>query len=391
MTTHSGDSGTPRPGPVIAFLYDLRVGGAETSLLAELREVRALGLDVSVAYIGTDETLRPAFERAGIPVQSVRGSSGFSTLRKMVGFLREQRPALVHTSLFWPDVVVRPVARLLGIPVLTSLTNEYYGPEHRENSKYGSLGVLAAHLADVVSSRFATRFHAISHRVAEVMGRRLLVPPRRITVIYRGRDLSHLGRRTPERRAATRASLGLGDESVFLCVGRQDHQKSHDTAVRAFAGLDDPDAVLLLAGRPGNNTAAIDAAIADAPASSRIVLLGERPDVADLLCAADFYVMPSRWEGLSGALIEAMALEIPLLVSDLAVFQEVTDTMAWFFTPGDIDACRGVLARALDQPYPADFIASSRTRAEETFEIGAVAAQLRDLYLEMMGARGETK
>lgn len=391
MTPRNHEEASGHFGPVVAFIYDLRVGGAETSLLSELTHVLGLGLDVSVAYLGTDETLRPAFETAGITVHSVRGSSSRETIGNVIRFLRHRRPALVHTSLFWPDVVVRPVARLMGIPVLTSLTNEYYGPEHRENSKYGAVGVLGAHLADAVSSRFATRFQAISHRVADIMGRRLFISPRRITVVYRGRDLSRLGRRGPERRARARAALGLTNERVFLCVGRQDHQKSHDTVVRAFAEIRDPDAVLLLAGRPGNNTDAIFEAIKVAPPEARIVTLGERDDVADLLCAADFYVMPSRWEGLSGALVEAMALEIPLLISDLPVFHEVTDDKAWFFTPGDPAACRTVLARALDQPYPADFVALSRTRAEETFEIGAVAAQMKDLYVEMMGAKGATK
>lgn len=341
-----------------------------------------LGIDVAVLCLGEDRTMLPKFEAAGIPVTFVRGASRLQTLRSLISFLKSSNADLVHTMLFWPDVIVRPLARLLGIRVVTSLTNEYYGAEHRANSKYGAPGVLAAQLADFVSSRFASRFHAISHRSATIMSRRLLLRSSRVRVIYRGRDLEHLGRRTSERRQRIRTELGLTNEIVFLCVGRQDYQKAHEVAIDAFAQLsgNGTPAVLLLAGRPGGNTQEIEAALDRAGRPPTIQLLGERGDIGDLLCAADAFVMPSRFEGLGGSVVEAMALELPLILTDLAIFREVSDGRAWFFQRDDADDLARVLKNFLANSFPGEWTTELRKRAVDHFSINGVASDVAEFY-----------
>ena len=158
---------------VIGCIYDLRVGGAETSLLAEFSRMGSHGISVEVLCLGKDHTLLPRFRDAGIPVTFIRGDSKSKTMWNLIRFLRASDADLVHTMLFWPDVIVRPIARIFGIRVVTTLTNEYYGREHRTNSKYGAPGVLAAQAADFLSSRFACRVRAISQRSAFIMSRRL--------------------------------------------------------------------------------------------------------------------------------------------------------------------------------------------------------------------------
>ena len=372
---------------MLACVYDLRVGGAETSLLAELSLIRQHGVEPSVLCLGNDTTLLPKFDAAGIPVYFVKGASRFATARGVARVLREQEPDLVHTLLFWPDVIIRPLARVLGFRVVTSLTNEYYGPEHRANSKYGAPGVFAAQLADFLSARCARRFHAISQRSASVMSRRLWLRSSRVDVIYRGRDLAHFGRRDPARRDAARAALGVGDETLFLCVGRQDYQKAHEVAVKAFSRLSNSRgrARLVLAGRPGGNTATLTDALAELGHPDNIHLVGERSDIGDLLSAADFFVMPSRFEGLGGSVVEAMALEVPLVLTDLAIFREVADERAWFFQRDDVDDLAAVLERCLTTPYPSGWTSDLRARVEEHFDIRGVAKDVASFYFRAAG------
>ena len=367
---------------VLACIYDLRVGGAETSLLAEYRRMSQHGVEVAVLCLGTDNTLQNDFAEAGIPVTFVPRGSRMSRFRFLVRFLREGQYDLVHTMLFWPDITVRPLARLLGIPVVSSITNEYYGSEHRRNSHHGALGVVIAQLADAFTSQFASGYHAISARSAHIMSRRLALRSSRITVIYRGRDLDALGRRTAERRAAVRSSENMTSEPVFLCVGRQDYQKAHEVAVRAFNRIvhEFPNAQLWLAGRPGGNSGEVQRAIAESPEPSRIRSLGERTDVGDLLCAADFFVMPSRFEGLAGSVIEAMALEIPLVLTDIEVFREVADNRALFFRRDDDGDLSAALRRCLTGEYPLSWPAQLRARTEANFDISQVASDLADFY-----------
>ena len=69
-----------------------------------------------------------------------------------------------------------------------------------------------------------------------------------------------------------------------------------------------------------------------------MTLLGERADVGDLLCAADVFVLSSRREGMPGSVIEAMALETPVVASDLPQVREiVSDECAILVRPGDVD------------------------------------------------------
>jgi glycosyltransferase involved in cell wall biosynthesis len=367
---------------VLACIYDLRVGGAETSLLAEYRRLHKFGIDASVLCLGSDRTLEGDFAQAGVPVTFVPRGTRLARLRFIVEFLRHGNFDLVHTMLFWPDIVVRPVARACGLRVVSSFTNEYYGKEHRHHSHHGALGVIIAQLADAMTAKCASGFHAISSRSGHIMARRLGIKDSLITVIYRGRDIPQLGRRSPERRTALREKFGLRSEFVFLCVGRQDYQKAHEIAVRAFNDLANelPNTVLWLAGRDGGNTPIVNDAIAESPARNRIVLLGERSDVSDLLVAADAFVMPSRFEGLAGAVIEAMALEVPLVLTDIPVFREVSDGRALYFARDDATQLAvSMRSVALDQ-YPSVWTADLQRRTDQLFNIDTVSSDLADFY-----------
>ena len=213
--------------------------------------------------------------------------------------------------------------------MVTTLANQDYGPEHRANSRYGAWSVRAVHAADMLTVPLTTRFHAISEDVARVMSRRLRIPKDRIQVVYRGRDPARLGTPSLDRRLRTRAALSIDAKApVVLSVGRLDRQKGVDTTIDAFRRLIEriPDAVLIVAGRPGNASAVVEAKARDCPA---IRLLGHRTDVPDLMCAADVLSFPSRWEGLGGTLVEAMALRLAIVASDIPPLAETIGDVGW--------------------------------------------------------------
>lgn len=247
-------------------------------------------------------------------------------LRKII---RSERPDLLHTTLLFANLAGRIAARPLRIPVVTTLANQDYGPEHRANSRYGELSVRAVQAADMLTTPLTTCFHAISSDVARVMSGRLRIPRDRIRVVYRGRDPARLGLPTSERRLRTRNALSIAaDAPVVLSTARLDRQKGVDTTVGAFAHLVKhlPDAVLLVAGRPGNASTAVQVKAEGCPS---IRLLGHRTDVPDLMCAADVLSFPSRWEGLGGTLIEAMALRLAVVASDISPVAEALGDVGW--------------------------------------------------------------
>ena len=152
--------------------------------------------------------------------------------------------------------------------------------------------------------------------------------PDKIAVILPGRDADRLGQTTPERRKRARARLGLRDDQyVLVNIGRQDYQKAQRYLLEALASVvrDHRNIVLLVAGRAGDASADLRDLIHDRKLERHVRLLGHRDDVPDVLAASDLFVFPSLYEGLPGAVIEAMALGLPIVASDIEPVRELVD------------------------------------------------------------------
>jgi len=308
----------------------LHGGGAETSLLEVVPGLASRGIRTSVVTLFDDDgALEERVNTLGVGRVQLKRSDPLRLALELRKVVRCERPDILHTTLLFANLAGRMVARTVGTPVVTTLANEDYGPEHRANSRYGTAGVRAAQAADLFTSPLTTRFHAISAEVARVMSRRLRIPKARIEVIYRGRDPARLGVPSLARRLQTRAALSIDARApLVLSVGRLDRQKSVETTIDAFRRLAArmPDALLLVAGRPGNANTVVQA---NADGNRAVRLLGHRTDVPDLMCAADVLSFPSRWEGLGGTLIEAMALRLPIVASDIPAVAEAIGDVGW--------------------------------------------------------------
>lgn len=118
----------------------------------------------------------------------------------------------------------------------------------------------------------------------------------------------------PKVRAKMRKQLGLKNKFVIGHVGAFREQKNHRFLLKIFSQLDDPNAVLMLIG-DGNLKSEILRKAQSMGLADRVIFLGIRHDVANLLQACDVFVMPSLWEGLSIAAIEAQASGLETLLS----------------------------------------------------------------------------
>ena len=93
--------------------------------------------------------------------------------------------------------------------------------------------------------------------------------------------------------------------------------------------------VVAIAGRAGGQTERLRATIAREELSDHVRLLGFRDDAPELLSAADVFAFPSRWEGLPGTVLEAMALEAPIVATDLPMTREVVTPAEAVLVPPD--------------------------------------------------------
>lgn len=372
---------------VLYIIDSLAGGGAEHSLAAMAPHLVAQGIDLEVAYLHERPGLHGELRAAGVRLFSLAGEGGRAGwVRRARRLILERRPALVHTTLFEADLAGRTAAFLTRTPVVSSLVNDAYGPGHLRDPQLRRWKVRGAQLADLLTARVVRRFNAVSSAVADAMSRRLLVPRDRIEVIPRGRDPDSLGTRTAPRRATVRGRLGLSDSTpLILAAGRHEWQKGLDVLLEAMPHIlsQVPDAHLLIAGREGRSTPRLGQLRTRLRLANNVWFLGSRRDLPDLLCAADVFVLPSRWEGLPGVLIEAMALEAPIVATDLpAVRETVGGSGVALLVPRDDPAA---LASAVVQTFRQPEAAAGRAREGRRrflgrFTVEGIAARMSAFY-----------
>ena len=308
--------------------------------------------------------------------------------------LRSQvQPDLVHTTIFEADVAGRIACAGSRVPVITSLVNTSYDPVRLTDPAITPWKLHAAQVIDGWTARhLTTHFHAITGAVRDASIRDLRIDPQRVTVVERGRDPRRLGEPGAERRARARRDLGVDDdELVLLTLGRQEFQKGQWVLIDAMPKIlaTRPNATLLLAGREGNASARLRTAVRAAGVEGSVRFVGHRDDVPELLAAADIFVFPSLYEGLGGALIEAMALGLPIAASDLPAIREVVDRENAVLIPAGSspELADTVLALADDPGRRRAMGERSRAIFEERFTLERSARRMLELF-ERVAAQG---
>ena len=140
---------------------------------------------------------------------------------------------------------------------------------------------------------------------------------------------------------------------------------------------------VVIAGREGNASEGLRALCQTLQLGDRVTWLGRRDDVADLMVASDVLALPSRWEGLGGVLLEAMALGCPIVASDLPITREVAgDPSNFVFVgpekPADLAAAIELLRG--DESRRASMQRSCLERFDETFSISSAVDGMIRFY-----------
>ena len=147
-------------------------------------------------------------------------------------------------------------------------------------------------------------------------------------MIEDGRDPDRLGDPSDARRQLARAKLGSCEpDEILVNVGRQVFAKGQSYLLEAIEKLAPrrPRLRLLIAGRCGEASPTLARSCERPVVRDRVRLLGHREDIPEILAAADLFVFPSQYEGLPGAVIEAMALGLPIVASDIAPHRELLE------------------------------------------------------------------
>lgn len=344
----------------IAHMIDnLRVGGAQRLMVtfaealdhsAHELTVLALGADAhppTLARLDATATTTEFFDAGRL--------ADMGRARMLTRFVRDNNFDVLATHLFHANVLGAGLRVATGTPVVPVLHNVAAprGPARamlwRRAIRHGSDAIVAC-------------AHAVRDAHASWLA------PDRVTALPNPVALP--APLSPEARARLRAEiLGTQRGTLAVSVGTISPQKAFTDLVAAFARIDEATLPVHLA-IAGRGAAAAIAEVEDAIAAHgvghRVVLLGQRDDIGELLQASDIYVSSSHWEGLPVAVLEAMAAGLPVIVTDVGDNRRVVDdSCGALVPPRRPDLLAEAVQRLLADP------AGARARGRRAHEIVA--------------------
>jgi len=203
-------------------------------------------------------------------------------------------------------------------------------------------------------------------------------------VLPNGVDLDRFPPPAPDARERARGRLGLGPEPLAVCVGRLHRQKNQAALLDAWPGVRAlvPDARLVLLGDgPDHGTL-------ERRAVEGVQLAGQSPDVRPWLYAASVVVQPSRWEGMSLSVLEAMAAGRSVVATDVPGMRELVKGVGGLVPPDDQAALTAmVVERLADPERPEAEGRAARARVEERHDRSRQHRDIDALYDELLAAR----
>jgi glycosyltransferase involved in cell wall biosynthesis len=371
---------------VMQIIDNLDIGGAQEvvrTLVVYLAES-----DCSpVVCTLKDGDLRQEIEKAGIPVvilparcHSVLAFPWFVKemliLRKALGeAITTHRSEILQTHLLRSlDFLVLSLRWKTGVRKVFWTIHNYNFTLRREHlGRYKWLlgpKRLAYRLLYRLGAYWVDGFIAVSDEVRTSILENIGPVGSKITVIANGVDVPRY--QQPVNKRAIRDQLGLAHNvRLLIMVGAFKEQKGHRYLVQSASQLlpNFPELHILLVG-DGELRDRLELQVEALGLSERIHFLGNRSDVPELLAASDYFVLPSLWEGLPMALIEAMACGLPIVATEVSGSKQVvvSGETGLLVPPGDALQLTEALTRLLSDPVQArEMGAAARRRVETEF------------------------
>ena len=358
----------PPSGKLAVLLSSLRGGGAERQLLRLSAELAHLGWDLDLVIVNRRESAYTV--PAGVHAVDLRASRVRYAVPPLLRYLRRAKPAVMYSA-------ETPV-NLLAI--LGRMVAHY--PRRLVVSERNHLSSVARHstrVADRARPNLARWLYpkadlvvAVSQAVAEDLVHAAKLSGDRVRVVNNMFDISEIGRESLRLSDGERRTGG--QPPLIMSIGRLVPQKDHTTLLKAFAIMRviRPCKLVILGEGPERSRLedlALQLGIAD-----EVSLPGFSANPFAHLAKASVFVLPSAWEGLPGALIEAMACGTPVVATDCpGGSAEILQggQLGMLVPVGDVDALAAAIRETLRQPSAPSRL---RRRAQD-FDIEAILPQ----------------
>ncbi len=363
--------------PHLVLVVTLSEWGGAQSYVYQLAQAARVRHDVTV-LCGPGGSLVKRLRADGIPVVEIPAfRRGLHPLRdaqafgQLTRFLSRARVDLLHANSTKAGLLSRLAAHRAGVRAVVFTAHGWAFTEGRSRLTRWLLAQ-----AERIAATMTTRVICVSQHDHDLAARLGVAHPESMTVIHNGIDPVSLSQ---DGRENFRRALGIGAEPVVIMVGRLAPPKDPVALLEALGGL--PAGHIVVAGdgplRPRVEGAARRLEL------GRVSLLGFREDIPGLLQACDIFALPSHWEGLPLAVIEAMMAGLPVVATRVGGVPELVEhgVTGLLVPAGDVGALREALGALLaDRELRARMGAAGRQRALERFTAQRMVRDTMDLY-----------
>jgi glycosyltransferase involved in cell wall biosynthesis len=364
--------------PVLHLVNRFWIGGAERQFVERLRRhppgFRAIVGCLEASGPLLDQVRGLGFEPHVFPLGgSMLRLNTATQIARLAALIRTEGVKIVHGTDFNTNLLALLAARLTGAKAIVSRLDlghlrEGFGKWHREAEK------LNARLADLVSANASA--------VRDLCIREEGCAPEKVVVVRNGLDLARF-----DQLAAQPLQSPLPEGPLVAVIGNLWPVKGHRTLLEAVAQL--PPALhrfrFVCAGE-GPEREYLQRRIVELGLQERVVLLGHRLDVPVVLSQAVAACLCSSAEGLSNALMEAMAARLPIVATNVGGNPELVGDNGLLIPPGDARALAEALAALLQAPHLREMGLRGRRRIEEELTLDRLADSHGALYRRALGA-----
>jgi glycosyltransferase involved in cell wall biosynthesis len=369
----------------VHFIDSAEFGGAEQAMLHLLA-----GLDRRrwrpVLFHHSEPGLAPLLNQAtglNVKLQEVpRIRSKPSIAPWLLEFRRElraERPAVFHAHLNGP-LACQPAllaATLARVPAVVA-TVQLFVKLSLSWFIYAQQRFLASRV---------DRYIAVSDEVAARLRQTFHIPAGKLDVVHNGIWL------TPFTRSANHALkpllMGSMEKPIVLTSARLSPQKGHRYLLEAAALV--PEAVFVLAG-DGPERMRLEAQARQLGLTNRVLFLGYRQDIPDLLACCDLFVLPSLFEGLPLCVLEAMTANKPVIATAVGGTDEVVvhGETGLLVPPADAAALASAIRMVLSDPSLAQRLAATgKARVDKEFSAAGMVQRVTHIYDQILSSHQE--
>lgn len=359
---------------VMHIINSLDIGGMETVLVKMLKFFDSGRFITYVCCLGKKGELVNDLEKRGIEVFFVtkRGKLDFFKVFRLARLLREKKIDIVHTySGVYRDGAI--AAKLAGASRIFHTDQGRFYPDNAITKFYHR----------ILTNYFRDKVIAVSRDLKTYLSKKVKLNPSKIIVITNGIET---GRSLGDfDRNKYRENLGLSEgDLVFGTVARLAPVKDHNTLIEAGSKVFDevPNAKLLVIG-DGPLRGKLEIKTRNLKIADRVIFLGRRRDIPELLSILDLFVLSSRHEGTSLSILEAMAKGLAVVATNVGgnpevVVNNVTGLLVEPANPNSL--ARGIIEILRNREKRMEFGIKAKRRVSEKFNIEKTAKQHEALY-----------